>query len=673
MRNFILAAVCLIFAFLPLAIGNLVPMHDAMTVFGLFHYFYTQFFAYNHVAQWSPYDFYGQPSHFAQLVAISPLSYLAFVVGKTLHITDVLWLFKCVMGLEVMVFASGLWRLSSKMYRSSLAVWLVTIIGASTAIWVTQPFFNFRIYYLWPWVLLALINFAEKRTLGNLAWGSIWLLAGMLGNLPYFAGVWLLVAVLFTGALLFCRENQKGPLSLEGYQWMVLCGFFAAVLFLFMKGLSDGVTLMAPDRLADASSSLKQFLNYGDTAQFGTWIRSTLGLGPLFLWGLRDIAPFVGMVTAGLCLWSLIAAARPVSRAVNTVLIVLMLIIFIPFVGSVFYFLPLVKYYRHLSLLGGFAKFFIILSAGFGWDDLYRRFSGRHRSWLIVLILFTAGEQCIYQWRLWQEITHINPKIQQLQSVVGVTPMPWQEQRTFEPQRARSHQAQLLVEAAALLNGGRFTTDYDFIQWDTCNSPYRRDWAVGGVKDLEAVNPSILGVLGGCQSPKVRLVGRAVAMSKEDYLRLLSWVNIQMLGVAERSPQNMTAALMEVNQKLNSFIAVPELTSLPDHQNNGIGGKVEVVLFDSNEIAIIAHVDASPGAWLVYADGYHKGWKALMDGKPVNVIEADRAFKAVWVPRGEHQIKFNFFNGPETVLSYILMFLGCLIAGLMIANLICIL
>jgi hypothetical protein len=128
MGNFILAALCLGISFFPLVLGDLVPMHDGMTVFGLFHYFYSQFFFYHHIAQWAPYDFYGQPTHFAQVVALSPLSYMALVVGKLLHITDTLRLFKFVMGLEVLVFSLGLWRLSSRIYRFSLAVWLVTLL-----------------------------------------------------------------------------------------------------------------------------------------------------------------------------------------------------------------------------------------------------------------------------------------------------------------------------------------------------------------------------------------------------------------------------------------------------------------------------------------------------------------------------------------------------------------
>jgi len=671
MNNFILAALCVGFAFFPLALGNLVPMHDAMSVLGLFHYFYSQFFFYHHMAQWAPYDFYGQPTQYVQVDILSPLNYLAIVLGSVLHRTDALWLFKFTMGLEVLVFSLGLWQLSLRLYRSQLAVWLVTILGASTAIWIFQLSFNFRIYYLWPWVLLALLDFVQKKSLGNLAWVGIWLLTQLLGNLPYFAGVWLLTTVLFTGVLLSHRENRKGPVLLEGYPWMVLCVVFAAVYFLYMKGLSDGVALMSPDRLADGSISIKQFLIYGGRADLGVWLRSTLGIGPIFLWGLRDIAPFTGVLAACLCLWSMLAVGRPIARAVNAVIVVFILVMFVPLAGKIIYFFPLMKYYRHLCLLGGFVKFFIILSAGFGCDDLCRHFSGRLRGWLFVLILFGAGEILSYQWRLWQEITGVNPKVEQLQSLVDVSPTPWQDQRTYEPELLRSRQAQLLLDATER-NGGSYTPDYDFMQWDACNTYRRKDMAVSGVRDLEAINPSILGVLGGCESSKLRLVGRAMAMSKQDYYRLLSWINIQMLSVVGHAPQNTAAALSEVKEKLNSFIAVPESTPLPDIQDNVAQGKVEVKSFNSNRMMVNANIGGNAGAWLMYADGYHKGWKARLDGKQVNVIEADRAFKAVWVPAGEHTIEFHFFNGAETVLSYVLMFFGCMAAVFMLTNIICI-
>ena len=666
--NLIPAVTCLMIAFLPLLAGDLVPMHDGMTVFGLFHYFYTQFFSYNHLALWAPYDFFGQPTHFAQVVSLSPLTYLAMVLGKIFHITNTLWLFKFVMGLEVLVFTAGLRRLGLRVYKSALSIWFVTILGGVTAIWLTQPFFNFRIYYMWPWVLISLLDFSQKKSLGNLAWAGIWLLTGMLGNLPYFAGVWLLAAVIVTGMLLLYNKNITDPMSAEGYPWMVFCVILAGGLFFYMKGLSHGVALIAPDRLADGSSTMTQFLSYGDKAHPGLWLKGILGFRPFFLWGLWDITPFLGILTTCFCLWSLAAAGHALARAVNAVVVVLILMMFVPLAGGILYFFPLVKYYRHLALLGGFAKFFMVVSAGFGCDDLYQRFLSRHRGWLFLLILFGAGEILFYQCRIWQDIIRVNPKVEQLQSVVGVSPMPWQTNRTDEPGVMRSRQASLLVQEAAL-NGGRFTTDYDFIQWDVCNSPWRRDWAVNGVKDLQEINSNFLGVLGGCQVPKLRLVGKAVVMTKQDYGRILSWVNLQMMGSLQQSRQQAEAALADVTQKLNAFIVVPGSTSLPEIQEDMAEGRVKVTNFDSNSMTADAFVDGHTGAWLVYADGYHEGWRASLDGKPVKVVKADLAFKTVWVPAGTHQIKFFFFDGLQAFLSYALMFWGCLAAVLMLGHL----
>jgi hypothetical protein len=69
-------------------------------------------------------------------------------------------------------------------------------------------------------------------------------------------------------------------------------------------------------------------------------------------------------------------------------------------------------------------------------------------------------------------------------------------------------------------------------------------------------------------------------------------------------------------------------------------GTAEVVRYTPEEIIIEARTD-SPG-YLILADSFYPGWKATVDGQPVEILRADIMFRAVRLEPGEHQIVFRY-------------------------------
>ena len=49
---------------------------------------------------------------------------------------------------------------------------------------------------------------------------------------------------------------------------------------------------------------------------------------------------------------------------------------------------------------------------------------------------------------------------------------------------------------------------------------------------------------------------------------------------------------------------------------------------------------------LVLTDNYYPGWKAYLNGEPMDLFAADYVFRAVLVPPGEHRVSFRYEPEP---------------------------
>ena len=75
-------------------------------------------------------------------------------------------------------------------------------------------------------------------------------------------------------------------------------------------------------------------------------------------------------------------------------------------------------------------------------------------------------------------------------------------------------------------------------------------------------------------------------------------------------------------------------------QGGAAAGEARVV--EEAPTRLSARTHASTSGFLVWADSFDAGWKATLDGVPVDILRADGAYRAVAVPAGEHDIRFRY-------------------------------
>ena len=72
-------------------------------------------------------------------------------------------------------------------------------------------------------------------------------------------------------------------------------------------------------------------------------------------------------------------------------------------------------------------------------------------------------------------------------------------------------------------------------------------------------------------------------------------------------------------------------------------GRARITLQGDDPNRTVAKVDATAGGWVVVADSLQRpGWTATVDGEHTDLVAADDAGAAVWVPAGEHTVALQY-------------------------------
>jgi hypothetical protein len=170
------------------------------------------------------------------------------------------------------------------------------------------------------------------------------------------------------------------------------------------------------------------------------------------------------------------------------------------------------------------------------------------------------------------------------------------------------------------------------LQWDPSTPSFRADWVAKNVSDMQKVlrktSKEDLAVVSGDHGQKFRLLPDANAIhvkSDQDALELLrsrtGWDTQVILTGGESIPSTdvVSTTLADSHLELNNFSA--------------------------NHFSLTVSNGMSQSAWLIYADAHAPGWHAAINGRPVPIIKAYAAYKAIHVQPGISQVQFSYHDG----------------------------
>lgn len=133
--------------------------------------------------------------------------------------------------------------------------------------------------------------------------------------------------------------------------------------------------------------------------------------------------------------------------------------------------------------------------------------------------------------------------------------------------------------------------------------------------------------------------------------------------VVANTPKEESDALNSINIK-NTIVADAKFSNLTGNFNTVHDSTASIRLTKYTPDVLEYSSSTSTDKTAVFSEIYYPyGWKAYIDDKPVEIFRANYVLRALNIPAGNHQIKFEFrpdsiFKGDKISMAFIILILG---------------
>lgn len=364
-----LLPVFLLFSYLILT-RRMPNTHDTFQFFTLQYAFLNGAATAGEIPRWFPFFMHGMASPWWYQLQASLLQNVLSVIAPVLRHADFLPLFYAGLAVDAALLAAGSWLLARRLLPSLSGALLVTFTAVTSAVWTSQPWFNFHMVYAVPLILHFLHRFLETGRWRYAFFAGNLLAVQSAGNLPYFLPVVSLVTgfyFLFYVALDPSRIRPAAEaLRRPWAAFLCLAGValsFLPIYLLMKSGMEQTVSYLS-GRNPDGTVPLQIYLTYGGRFMLKRWGELVTGVS------MFDCSLYIGIPAAFLALRGAFSVNRRTLHLLPTVLAVAAVSMATPLAVLAYHAWPMMNYFRHLSLLAPFVRLFLCFLAGAGWEAL---------------------------------------------------------------------------------------------------------------------------------------------------------------------------------------------------------------------------------------------------------------------------------------------------------------
>lgn len=366
-----------------MAKGLMPKGHDGFIHLSLQYYFLNHVVQFGDIPLWIPFMTHGSLSAWWYPTQAGFLQSLLLYSGDLLKSLNFLYIYDLGMLVDELVLALGTWLLARRLFKHAWTALFASLSVMGSCIWMSQPWFNFHFYYCLPMILYFGHRFLDT---GQWRWALLaanLLIFQLMGNLPYFVTIIALVVFLYFGLYAVCSQRlfaqQLGGVKwIKGWGCLVLIGINLLLAFQVLSIGSNQIVNYNYERFIDSTVPLKTFLHYGYAQNISRWLELVTGISPT-----EDYTLYIGIPALALALLGLLRLRRR-HRHIALLTVLLFLISQGTLIAAAFYYVwPMMKYYRHLSLLSCFIKLFLCFLAAAGFESLLRRHVGKNEKFVL--------------------------------------------------------------------------------------------------------------------------------------------------------------------------------------------------------------------------------------------------------------------------------------------------
>jgi hypothetical protein len=267
----------------------------------------------------------------------------------------------------------------------------------------------------------------------------------------------------------------------------------------------------------------------------------------------------------------------------------------------------------------------------------------------------------IYTYQMWESVPRTSPLNAKTEAALGYQPIPYRPRRTDNIFADRSNERFAAFLESYPFAGATYWTGYPFFFADSTSSQFRVDSWAKPLDDLIHAyrkNPPELDLanlptrprppINGLNFPDGNAVAAKLSGLTEDKVQFFSAAHTvadppaAIAAIGDPHYLGDTLVLLPRAQPPHADAAPRELPEAVLSANERIYLRYKVTRYESDRVDIEVDNTSGKARWLYYSEVWHQGWRATVNGEPVDVMRANVAYKAVELHPGTNIIIFRF-------------------------------